>query len=1462
MKTIGFVILVSLYLLHSAKINAQTGLPNTTAVVQNFNAMAATTTLPSNWRMAASTTSPTWSGAATTVTQQASTGSPTTGGTYNWGSTASERAVGAMTSGSFGSPNSLIGFFQNTGSTAITKLTVSYKGERYRINTAAASVQFYYSSNGTSWTAVTAGDIATASFPTAASSYTLASPLTITVAAFDVTTSIAVNGSIYLRWNLNTTGTNSQGIGIDDISVTATFVTPCSVPTSVSVNNLMANAADISWPVVSGVSGYEYQLSSSATPSSGTPTTSTSFNATSLTASTKYYFHVRSNCAGTYSVWKTDSFTTSASTEPVINILDATLVFGNVVNGGVSSEKNYRVSGRNLTSGITINAPSGFGVSLSSGTGYQSSLILSQSAGVVDTTLIYVIYTNGSDSGSLSANITHTSAGATDNTIAVSVNRIATEPITGSTITFGAKTSVSLVLNFSGGTGQKRVVVARASSAVSYVPQDGSSVTGVNAVFTSATDQGSGNKIVLNGTASTVTVSGLSANTTYHFAVYEYNEGTGTSQNYRAATTANTTTLDLAIYLADVTGATYTENFNTIGASATAALPNGFQVSGATSTPVYGTAVTTAATQSFGSTGTGAVSSASSGGFINWANGVAASSSDRALGLLSSGSYASPRSLMSKITNTSGDVITSLLVTYNVEKYRSGSRAMDVDFYFSTTGSAWTAKKTSSFAADAGNATVFDPPQSTTESVVISGISVANNASFYLRWDFEGVGGSTNSQGIGVDDITITPFTTTGTTTDNELDSGTYDNLNVVDNTILQGDVTISGKLNMVAGARLVLNGYTLTVAGDLTGTLLLEGDTNSSLVISGSGDLSDISFHQGTAGSSNRLANLTLNRIGSTLELTNEVQVSGLVRLSSGTLSTGGNLVLLSDASSTAGIPAIPAGADITGNVTVQRYIPAVVRRSRMLSSPVSSFSFDQFIDDMYLSGTGGASNGFDASPSNSNSIYTYQESNTGSGRGWKSISVIGATMNPGEGALVFVRGDRSIGSTAWYTSPYPAQNEVVIDYESKPINKGTISPVITYTSTGIAGDDGWNLVGNPYPSSIDWKLLTKQNLAAFYYTYDPVTGSYIADNGDNLIASGQAFFVQATAPSPVITFNESAKKEQAPVAYFKKQNRVPLQISMKKDNLNADVAWLSFREDAVKAYNKNEDAIKLSNATINLSFCVDSVINTQFNAVPPATVSDTFVMSASAASGTYNLIFSNVAEALDISRDITLVDLFTNSRIDVKVNSSYSFSITSDPLSSGKRFLLLIGAPSSLPVKIISFSGVADNNIAKLSWSCVNEKNIAQYFVQHSTDGSLFTDLFPVKANNKSNKQVYTCNAILIPGEINYYRLIVAEKNGAATATDKIAIRKIDEKTDELLVIPNPAQQHQEINVSGLFTPEQEVYVRIYNSAGVIIKQFKHIATIRGLQQISLNEFEPGLYYIAVQTEKGELRSKFVVR
>ena len=249
-----------------------------TTVTENFDAMSSSTSLPSGWRIHASTTTPSWSSASASVTEQAFSGTPTAGGTYNWGTSASERAVGAMTSGSFGSPNQLLVYTKNNTGSTITNFLIGYTAERYRRNSAAASVNFYYSTNGTTWTEVTDGQIASSNFPTGSSSYTFSTPLEIERTFIISGLTIASAADFYLRWDINTTGGNSQGIGIDDVSIK-----PCgTVSAPTASDQAFCSAAS---PTVASLSATGTSIQWYSASSGGTALSSS----TALTTATTYY---------------------------------------------------------------------------------------------------------------------------------------------------------------------------------------------------------------------------------------------------------------------------------------------------------------------------------------------------------------------------------------------------------------------------------------------------------------------------------------------------------------------------------------------------------------------------------------------------------------------------------------------------------------------------------------------------------------------------------------------------------------------------------------------------------------------------------------------------------------------------------------------------------------------------------------------------------------------------------------------------------------------------------------------------------------------------------------------------------------------------------------------------------------------------------------------------------------------
>lgn len=87
-----------------------------------------------------------------------------------------------------------------------------------------------------------------------------------------------------------------------------------------------------------------------------------------------------------------------------------------------------------------------------------------------------------------------------------------------------------LTFKWTNGNGEKRIVVMKKGSPVTFVPSNATTYT-ANASFGSGTDLGSGQYVVLNSNANTVDITNLEPSTTYYFAVYEFS-GTGSLLRY------------------------------------------------------------------------------------------------------------------------------------------------------------------------------------------------------------------------------------------------------------------------------------------------------------------------------------------------------------------------------------------------------------------------------------------------------------------------------------------------------------------------------------------------------------------------------------------------------------------------------------------------------------------------------------------------------------------------------------------------------------------------------------------------------------------------------------------------------------------------------------------------------------------------------------------------------------------
>ena len=232
---------------------------NTTAVgngyqyTQNFDSIptgsnsSIATAAPgwSFWKSGTSSVQPSYSLAGsntTTNTQNAGTAgtngvvtSASSGGAYLWVSgtlaTGTDKSIGFLSTGSYPGTTSaapgqslalLFGFQNNFGQT-ITNLDLNWNFERYRMGSRTQSWEFYTSTNGVDWLSNIAGN---ETYTGTNTSIVYNPPESIAKSVTLSNLNIQNGESYYLRWSYVTTGSwsNAQGLGIDDVAITASVV--------------------------------------------------------------------------------------------------------------------------------------------------------------------------------------------------------------------------------------------------------------------------------------------------------------------------------------------------------------------------------------------------------------------------------------------------------------------------------------------------------------------------------------------------------------------------------------------------------------------------------------------------------------------------------------------------------------------------------------------------------------------------------------------------------------------------------------------------------------------------------------------------------------------------------------------------------------------------------------------------------------------------------------------------------------------------------------------------------------------------------------------------------------------------------------------------------------------------------------------------------------------------------------
>ncbi len=118
-----------------------------------------------------------------------------------------------------------------------------------------------------------------------------------------------------------------------------------------------------------------------------------------------------------------------------------------------------------------------------------------------------------------------------------------------------------------------------------------------------------------------------------------------------------------------------------------------------------------------------------------------------------------------------------------------------------------------------------------------------------------------------------------------------------------------------------------------------------------------------------------------------------------------------------------------------------------------------------------------------------------------------------------------------------------------------------------------------------------------------------------------------------------------------------------------------------------------------------------------------------------------------------------------------------------------LTFAQQSTLPVRLISFTGNYRNQLATLTWETENEQNFDHFEIQRSSNGADYSAIGTKTSLNSNNRQSYQYPDDLSSanGTVYYYRLKIVDRDGQFKYSNVILIRK-ESKINGIALNPNP--------------------------------------------------------------------------
>ena len=362
--------------------------------------------------------------------------------------------------------------------------------------------------------------------------------------------------------------------------------------------------------------------------------------------------------------------------------------------------------------------------------------------------------------------------------------------------------------------------------------------------------------------------------------------------------------------------------------------------------------------------------------------------------------------------------------------------------------------------------------------------------------------------------------------------------------------------------------------------------------------------------------------------------------------------------------------------------------------------------------------------------------------------------------------------GYASWAASSI--SGDALVTYGGE-LNCGAISTTLTNHGSAAHNSKGFNFVGNPYPSAINWQMgntaWTRTNIDPTIYLYNPLEGQYgnynritkLGNNGvDSIIAPKQGFFVHVTnSGTGTLEVNNNARFHNDK-AFMKGTTVIYdnlLHLKVLGTNYN-DETQVFFEESTTSDFDYQFDAMKLFGkveAPQLFSGLLDETIYS-VNGLPE--VSEDLQIPLGFICGEDELYTIEVSYGNELGGDVEiyLEDKQASQFQDMKQNNEYSFS--SSLLDEVDRFIIHFSNPLSIDEQefdnlfklnvngnllTLDYSGSenAYARITDLTGRCLSEKELITGNNQFILNGSTAWYLVHIQSGNQNfAKKIFVKN------------------------------------------------------------------------------------------------------------------------